>query len=171
MSWRVRPRRYTFPLELQVGYRIRDALCVRLHCGCFMKNVKTWVNGKRKTWSMDCSDTRVGEWKLAVPILRRSQINNPDFEISSIDRKKHKIEGYDMFQLEFLQDFVVAFISVVLCQQNDFWWGPFFSSTLFQKLQMKATKLHTMTNKHGVYTGRGLQPTKPANQNFKNTYF
>jgi len=54
-------------------YRMRDALWVRLYCGCSMKNVKTWVNGKCKTWSMDCSDTRVGEWKLAVPILRRSQ--------------------------------------------------------------------------------------------------
>ena len=68
-----RPRSHNFPLELQVGYRMRDALWVRLHCGFFMKNVKTWVNGKCKTWSMDCSDTRVGERKFAVPTLRRSQ--------------------------------------------------------------------------------------------------
>jgi hypothetical protein len=61
---------YTFPLEL-----LQDACCIvgtwvfHLHCGCFMKNVETWVNGTCKTWRMDCSDTRVGEWKLAVPIL------------------------------------------------------------------------------------------------------
>jgi predicted secreted protein len=27
-----------------------------------------------------------------------------------------------------------------------------------------------MTNKQGVYMGRGLQPTSPANQNLKNAY-
>ena len=38
-----------------------------------MKNVVTWVNGICKTWTMDCSDTCGGEWKRAVPILRRSR--------------------------------------------------------------------------------------------------
>jgi len=46
--------------------RMRVAFWVR----CFMEKAETWVNGIRKTcsktWSTDCSDTRVGEPKIGV---------------------------------------------------------------------------------------------------------
>jgi hypothetical protein len=40
-----------------------------LHCGCVGVS---W--NLVKTWSMGCSDTRAGEWKLCVRILRRTQL-------------------------------------------------------------------------------------------------
>ena len=42
------------------GYRMHGALWVR---GCFVT----------KRWRMYCSDTRVGEWRLAEPIVRSIQ--------------------------------------------------------------------------------------------------
>jgi len=85
--------RYTFPLEL-----LQDACCIvgtwvfHLHYGCFMKNMETWVNGTCKTWSMGRSDTRVGEWKLSVLILRRSPriFLFVCFLCKRISPKKHK---------------------------------------------------------------------------------
>jgi hypothetical protein len=48
--------------------RMRFAFCVR----CFVETAETWVNGIRKTCSTNCSDTRVGEWKIGVPMRQRS---------------------------------------------------------------------------------------------------
>ena len=72
-------RRYTLALELQVGHRMTVALWVR---GCIVGvSWKTWRHGQTeyvicKTWSMGCSDTRVGEWKFTVRLLRRAWIGS-----------------------------------------------------------------------------------------------
>ena len=57
-----------WPRGCMLCNRMRVAFWAR----CFMEKVVTVVNGIRKTWSTDCSDTRVGEWKIGVPILHRS---------------------------------------------------------------------------------------------------
>ena len=64
-------RRYNIPLNL-----LLVATGCKVHCGrlgalwvarCI---VGSWVF-RDKMWRMYCSDTRVGEWKLAGPILHR----------------------------------------------------------------------------------------------------